>query len=112
MNLESHFDLPLEPERNELDAGPRYQFSPNRRGFLKVLGGGIVVGLVLGDSLALAQPGSRRGRGFGGSMPQDLAAWLHINETGQVAVYTGKVELGQNIRTSLSQVVAEELRLA
>src|SRR5262249_42372777 len=28
-----------------------------------------------------------------------------------VTVYTGKVEVGQNIRTSLSQVVAEELRL-
>jgi isoquinoline 1-oxidoreductase len=29
-----------------------------------------------------------------------------------VTVYTGKVEVGQNIRTSLTQVVAEELRLA
>lgn len=29
----------------------------------------------------------------------------------QVSVYTGKAEVGQNIRTSLSQVVAEELRL-
>src|SRR5439155_8527904 len=38
-------------------------------------------------------------------------AWLHIDESGRVTVYTGKVELGQNSRTSLSQVVAEELRL-
>src|SRR5262249_53321198 len=57
------------------------------------------------------QRGEGRGRGFSGGRPLELSAWLHINETGQVNVYTGKVEIGQNIRTSLSQVVAEELRL-
>src|SRR5262249_55429355 len=35
---------------------------------------------------------------------------LHVSEQGAVTVYTGKVEIGQNIRTSLTQVVAEELR--
>jgi isoquinoline 1-oxidoreductase len=40
-----------------------------------------------------------------------LGAWLHIDEQGAVTVYTGKVEVGQNIRTSLTQVVAEELHL-
>jgi isoquinoline 1-oxidoreductase len=44
-------------------------------------------------------------------MPQELSAWLHIDEKGEVTVYTGKVEVGQNVRTSLSQAVAEELRL-
>src|SRR6185295_16472191 len=39
-----------------------------------------------------------------------VGAWLHIAEDGKVTVYTGKVEVGQNIRTSLAQVVAEELR--
>src|SRR5439155_6441862 len=34
---------------------------------------------------------------------------IHIDETGKITVYTGKVEIGQNNRTSLSQVVAEEL---
>ena len=43
-------------------------------------------------------------------MPQNLNAWLHIGETGLVTVYTGKVEVGQNARTSLTQAVAEELR--
>src|SRR5208282_148053 len=43
------------------------------------------------------------------ALPQDLGAWLHIGEDSVVTVYTGKVEIGQNIRTSLSQVVAEEL---
>lgn len=39
-----------------------------------------------------------------------VAAWLHIGSDGQVTVYTGKVEIGQNIRTSLTQAVSEELR--
>ena len=43
-------------------------------------------------------------------LPNALSAWLHIAEDGKVTVYTGKVEIGQNIRTSLSQQVAEELR--
>ena len=38
-----------------------------------------------------------------------VSAWIHIGEDGTVTVYTGKVEVGQNIRTSLSQMVAEEL---
>src|SRR5262249_44504432 len=36
---------------------------------------------------------------------------IHIGEDGKITVFTGKVEIGQNIRTSLSQVVAEELRV-
>src|SRR5262249_38602737 len=38
-------------------------------------------------------------------------AWLHIGEDSAITVYTGKVEVGQNIRTSLTQAVAEELRV-
>jgi isoquinoline 1-oxidoreductase len=104
--------LEIEVERYELFEGPAYQFDLDRREFFKALGGGIVVCLVLGDALALQPPGQRRGRGFGGgNLPQEIGTWLHIDEAGKVAVYTGKVEIGQNIRTSLSQVVAEELRL-
>ena len=47
----------------------------------------------------------------GGNLPREIGAWLHIDQKGAVTVYTGKVEIGQNIRTSLTQVVAEELRL-
>src|SRR5262249_46276039 len=57
------------------------------------------------------QPGQGRGRGFGPGGPVELGAWLHIGENGQITVYCGKVEMGQNIRTSLSQAVAEELRV-
>src|SRR5918997_2449202 len=40
-----------------------------------------------------------------------IGDWLHIEPGGTVAVYTGKVEVGQDIRTSLAQAVAEELHL-
>ncbi len=97
----------LEPERYELYEEPRYRFDPDRRDFLKVLGGGLLVFLVAEEAFA-QQPGQRPGRGGG---TQELGAWLHVSEAGEVTVYTGKVEVGQNIRTSLTQVVAEELRL-
>jgi isoquinoline 1-oxidoreductase len=45
-------------------------------------------------------------------LPKDLAAWLHVDKDGRVTVLTGKVEMGQNIRTSLAQQVAEELRVS
>ena len=44
-------------------------------------------------------------------MPRELGAWLHIAEDGTVTAYSGKAEVGQNIRTSLAQAVAEELRV-
>ena len=40
-----------------------------------------------------------------------MSAWLHIAADGHVKVFTGKVEVGQNIRTSLAQLVAEELKV-
>jgi isoquinoline 1-oxidoreductase len=116
MNNENAFVQELEPERYEFDAASRYVFAPpDRRDFLKMLGGGIVVGLMLNETSAFQAPGrGRGGRGFGGfgaAQPRELAAWLHIDEQGEVTVYTGKVEVGQNARTSFSQSVAEELRL-
>lgn len=98
-----------EPERYELDAPPLHRFRLDRRGFFRIAGAGLVVLLLLDGAAAQEAPGGRR-RGGGRALPQDVAAWLHVGEDGQVTVYTGKVEVGQNIRTSLSQVVAEELR--
>ncbi|MBI3940533.1 MAG: molybdopterin-dependent oxidoreductase, partial [Acidobacteria bacterium] len=98
----------LEPERYELRAGPSYRFELDRRSFVKVLGGGILVTLALRDLRALQESGGGPGRS-NNSMPAELGAWLHIGQDGIVTVYTGKTEIGQNIRTSLAQVVAEEL---
>jgi isoquinoline 1-oxidoreductase len=107
------FEPDLEPERYELHEALAHRFDLRRRDFFKLVGGGLVV-LLLADKPpggALAQEAGRRGRRGGGrGAPQEISAWLHVGEDGQVTVYTGKVEVGQNIRTSLAQVVAEELR--
>jgi nicotinate dehydrogenase subunit B len=81
--------------------------APTRRDFLAALGGGIVVLCVI-DEPADAQESGRRSRG-GDARPAEISAWLHIGEDGGVTVFTGKTEVGQNIRTSLAQAVAEEL---
>ena len=79
----------------------------DRRSFLQMLGGGLFVCLV-----PSGVPAQESGRNFGShELPKDLSAWLHIAADGQVTVFTGKVEVGQNIRTSLAQQVAEELRV-
>ena len=87
---------------------PLHCFQLDRRNFLKLFGGGLLVCLT--GERALAQ---EAGRGFGGrqQVPNDVSAWLHIDADGKVSVFTGKVEVGQNIRTSLAQLVAEELML-
>ena len=103
-------DIYLEPERYELHTGePPYRFEMARRDFFKVLGGSIVVLFTATDVFAQRREGRRGGRRFDRDMPPELGAWLHIGEDGTVTVYTGKVEVGQNIRTSLTQVVAEAL---
>ena len=80
----------------------------DRRDFLKVLGGGLLVCLTPASAWT-----QESGRAFSGhELPKDVSAWLHIAAVGKVTVYTGKVEVGQNIRTSLAQQVAEELRVA
>ena len=38
-----------------------------------------------------------------------LDAWIRIDQSGTVTVFTGKCELGQGIKTALMQVAAEQL---
>jgi isoquinoline 1-oxidoreductase len=102
-------EIYLEPERYELQAAPLYNFDLDRRRFFKALGCGIVVVLFIEAAIAQESGGGRRG-GRGGQRPMEISAWLHIGEDGTVTVFTGKAEMGQNIRTSLAQAVCEELR--
>jgi CO/xanthine dehydrogenase Mo-binding subunit len=86
---------------------PIASLAVDRRDFLKLLGSGLLVCLVHPSTQA-----QESGRFFGGhELPKDVGAWLHIAADGRVKVFTGKVEVGQNIRTSLAQLVAEELRV-
>jgi nicotinate dehydrogenase subunit B len=82
--------------------------SPHRRGFLKTLGGGILVLLTL-DHDSFAQESGRH-RQSSEDLPKNIGAWLHIAPDGTITAFTGKAEVGQNIRTSLTQAVADELR--
>ena len=106
MSDEAH-EIPLEPERYELKAGPAYWFEVDRRDFFKFLGAGILVVCALKGTRG-QESGSGR-RSSGEEVPREIGGWLHLGQNGTVTVYTGKVEVGQNIRTSLSQAVAEEL---
>ncbi|MDB6108426.1 MAG: aldehyde oxidase and xanthine dehydrogenase, molybdopterin binding [Pedosphaera sp.] len=111
MNTPETSPISLEPERYELHAAPLYHFDLGRREFFKVLGCGVVVLFLIDAVMAQESGGGRRG-GRGGQRPAEISAWLHIGEDGAVTVFTGKVEVGQNIRTSLTQAVAEELRVS
>ncbi len=79
-----------------------YDFTLNRREFLKLVGGGIIVLFTTGDPLALQQ---RRGRGY----PEDFNAYLRVGADGRVSCFTGKIEMGQGVHTSFAQMLAEEL---
>lgn len=110
--LDRNRESVIEPERYEFRAPASHHFEMQRRDFFKLLGAGVLVVCVLKDASARQESGVRApaGFGFGEPLPKEISAWLHIGENGVVTVYTGKVEIGQNIRTSLSQAVAEELR--
>ncbi|HZS47363.1 MAG TPA: molybdopterin cofactor-binding domain-containing protein [Blastocatellia bacterium] len=105
-------EIPIEPERYELQALPTYIFKVDRRNFLKIFGTGIFVVSVL-DHTAIGQDRAGQGesgrRGGRAALPKEIGAWLRIDENGDVTVFTGKVEIGQDIRTTLTQIVSEEL---
>ena len=102
----------LELERHGLlETADRIDWT--RRDFFRLTGGGLIVALILGEKTSAQQPPNKGGRqrGGGGPVPQEIGAWIHIGEDNKVTVYTGKVEIGQNVRTALTQVAAEELRV-
>lgn len=85
-----------------------------RRDFLERLGSGLVVMLAFRDASAMSateQLATGATRDDLEAPADQIGAWLYIAPDGMVTVYTGKVEFGQGIRTSLAQQVAEELRV-
>jgi isoquinoline 1-oxidoreductase len=70
---------------------------------LRISGAGIFVFFTIGKIDARFQ--GRRGRSY----PSDFNAYLKIGEDGRVSCFTGKIEMGQGIITSLAQMLAEEL---
>ena len=76
----------------------------DRREFLKTLGGGVVVlfttlpRITSGDTLSSQA-----------STVPAFNAYLRIGEDGRVSCFTGKIEMGQGVVTSLPQMLADEL---
>ncbi|MDH5413230.1 MAG: molybdopterin-dependent oxidoreductase [Flavobacteriaceae bacterium] len=80
----------------------------SRRRFIKNLGGGVIVVFCLGEmsfSSLFAQE-------ILAPEEIDFNAYLRVKEDGRVDCFTGKIEMGQGIVTSLAQVVAEELEVS
>lgn len=83
-------------------------FTLDRREFLKLLGGGIIVSFSLESLYGWGEPAQRQ---RSGREPEDLNAYLIIGEDGTVTCLSGKIEMGQGIITSLPQMLAEELEV-
>jgi isoquinoline 1-oxidoreductase len=81
----------------------------DRREFVKLFGSGLTVFFVVEPAAALAaEPARPPGRqGY----PTDFNAYLHVGEDGRVTCLVGKVELGQGTKTSLAQLLAEDLEV-
>jgi isoquinoline 1-oxidoreductase len=98
----------LEPERYEFLALPMHRFALERRDFFKLLGAGIAIIAVAKDLPAQeTAPGPKAFHNE--ELPKEIGAWLHIAEDGTVTGFVGKAEMGQNVRTSLAQTIADEL---
>jgi len=81
-------------------------FPLDRREFLKTTGSGIFILFTVKDfSFFTQEKLIRQEQG----LPSDFNAYLKIGEDGRVSCYTGKIEMGQGIITSLAQELADEL---
>lgn len=97
--------IDLYPEQYELHQQDIIRGPITRRKFFKRMGLGIASFMVVSDVVSAELMDQ-----LDPSLAEDtIASWIHIDEAGKITVFTGKVEVGQNIRTSLAQVVAEEL---
>jgi len=87
--------------------------SMNRREFLK---SSAAAGLFVFFSIhapALGADSQPAAPSFGGhKLPDDFNSYLRIAPDGRVICYTGKIEMGQGVHTSLQQMLAEEMDLA
>jgi len=86
---------------------PEVPSSLDRRDFIKFIGAGITVFIAF-DPLKYVTGQEARGRGY----PADFNAYLKIAEDGRVTIYSGKIEMGQGVITSLAQMAADELGVA
>ncbi len=84
--------------------------SVSRREFLKSAGC-LTIAIPLFGNCWLPEPEKALKDNLPGSLDRQpqISAWLEILGNGKIRVFTGKMELGQGIRTAIAQVAAEEL---
>ena len=75
----------------------------DRRTFLKSSGALVVSFTIAAPVAAQNAPGSKT------VAADQVDGFLHIDRSGAVTLYSGKVDLGTGVRTALTQIVAEEL---
>lgn len=90
-----------------LETGQVKKTGIKRRSFLQLLGGGIFIFFRPWNALDLLSMPAQQGR----SLPKDYNAFLQIAEDGSVTCFTGKIEMGQGVITSLAMEMAEELNV-
>ncbi|QJT07723.1 xanthine dehydrogenase family protein molybdopterin-binding subunit [Oceanidesulfovibrio marinus] len=88
--------------KNQANEG---RFRLNRREFIKLTGAGLFVFFTVGKLPSAPDEAMAQ------ELPTDFNAFLHIGEDGRVACYSGKIEMGQGIVTSLAMMLADELNV-
>ena len=94
----SHGELLDPPDRDARVRNPWDLTPPEDRDYFEILGDGLVV--------VLPPP-----KEIPGVWSRGDAAWIHVNSDSKVTAFTGKVDIGQDNRTALRLLVAEELDL-
>ena len=83
----------------------------SRRDFIKC-SAGIIVLIAFGGRRLSAQETAYAEEPGSNTLPTDFNAFLIIGADGEVTCFTGKIEMGQGVVTSLVQMLAEELDVA
>lgn len=89
--------LDLEPDRFEVYAPPAHLLEWSRREFWPLLGAGVMYVFAIQNTK--------------GQQPERVSTRIHVADSGMYTILTGKVDIGQGLRTLLTQAAAEELRV-
>jgi len=84
----------------------------SRRGILKALGGGLVVGFTMPGCATIIQPADVTldlGDAIAEGAVADINAWIRVAPNGVVTLRMGAAEMGQGVYTSLPMLLAEEM---